>query len=69
MIKGQTLADFIVKFTNSNTTKVAGTTNNVEAVKRVEMGKGTTSVARQEDANPWIFYTDNHLMRMGQEQS
>ena len=38
-IKGQALTNFIVEFTYSNTTEVAGTIGNVEAMKGVEMKK------------------------------
>ena len=57
-IKGQALADFIVEFTYADTTEVARTTNNVEAVKEVETWNGETSVTRQEDADQWILYVD-----------
>ena len=36
-IKGQALADFIVKFTYSNTAEVTGMANNTEAAKMAEV--------------------------------
>ena len=54
-IKGQAIADFIAEFTYFDTTEVASTTDYVEAVKGVETEKGTMSVARQKDADPWIL--------------
>ena len=51
VIKGQALADFVSKFTYVNTTEVAGTINNVKAVKGVETKNGETSAIGQEDAD------------------
>ena len=42
IIKGKALAKFIVKFTYSNTTEVAGTTKDAEAVKVAETRNGET---------------------------
>ena len=62
-IKGQTLADFIAEFTYSDTTKVAGTIGNVEAVKGVEMKKGKVSATESEDnfddTGQWTLYMDD----------
>ena len=57
-IKGQALANFIVEFTYSNTTKVASTIGNAEALKGVEMKKGRTSTIENEnfdDAERWLY--------------
>ena len=64
-IKGQVLTNFIVKFTYSNTTKVAGTTGSAKATKGVEMGMGmeTTPSARNNGPSMWMV----PLMRMDQE--
>ena len=40
------------------TTEVIGIVDCTEAVKRVEMEKGTMFTARNEDADPWILYVD-----------
>ena len=62
ILKGQALADFIAKFTYSNTTEVAGIIDIVEATKEVEMGRDRTTTKRFEDGNlhgeQWIFYVD-----------
>ena len=58
-IKGQALAYFIPEFPYVNTTKVAGTTNDVEATKVVEMGNDETPMIGHEDTYQWILYLDS----------
>ena len=43
-IKGQALTDFIAEFSYIDTTEVAGTTNNAEVAKVVEIGNDETLV-------------------------
>ena len=61
-IKGQTLADFIAEFTYSNTTEVAKTANNAEAVKVAEALGEKNSTLAQEDAIQWIVYVETPPM-------
>ena len=51
IIKGQALVDFIAEVTYSNTTEEAGTTNNVEATKEVEMKRDGEPTKRLEDSD------------------
>ena len=46
VIKGQTLIEIVAEFTYVDTTELARTANNVEAVKGIEMGNGETFVIR-----------------------
>ena len=57
-IKGQALADFIVKFTYSNTAEVTGMTNNIEVVKAIEVREKDNFVPAEGDAEQWNLYVD-----------
>ena len=57
-IKGQVLADFIAKFTYSNTPEVTGTTNSTEVVKVAAVREKENSVPTEGDAEQWTIYMD-----------
>ena len=65
VINGQALANFVAEFTYADTTKVARTTSNIEAVKRDETGNSETSTIRQEDENQLILYMDGGFNENG----
>ena len=54
-IKGQALADFIVKFTYADPVEVARTVDNVEAAKVVEVQGERNSVPTKWDMVQWTF--------------
>ena len=49
MIKGQVLADFIAKFTYSNTAEVTGMSDSTEAAKAVKVREKESSVPTERD--------------------
>ena len=60
-IKGHALINFIAEFTYSYTTKVAGTTGNAKAAKRVETKNGRTFATKRknsDDTEQWNPYVD-----------
>ena len=59
VIEGQVLADFIAEFTYSNATEVAGTANNIGAVKVARAREGEDSASVKGDAEQWTLYIDD----------
>ena len=57
-IKGQVLADFIAKFTYSNTAEVTGMTNNTETVKAPGVREKEDSVPIKGYVKQWTLYVD-----------
>ena len=68
-INGQASVDFIVEFTYSNTTEVTGTTNIVEAVKKVKMEGDRITTKRLKDDNlnreQCVIYVDGASNKNG----
>ena len=62
MRKGQALVNFIIEFTYSDTTEVAGTIGNAKAMEGAETDKGRMSATVNEDnfdnAKQWTLYVN-----------
>ena len=54
-IKGQALADFIAKFTYTDTPEIAGTVDNTEAAKLVEAQRERTPRLQKEALKSGLF--------------
>ena len=65
VIKGQTLVDFIAKFTYSKVAKITRTANNSEVAKAAGVKEREKFIPIEGDAEQWTLYVDGAFNSTG----